>query len=469
LSSAENKNATTTALESTPEHNHEAHDHDHDHEGHNHEGHEHHHHGPVLNPELTRTVELSIPAATVSKRFNDQLERYQKLARIPGFRVGKVPLSVVRARFGKEIQSEILETLLPEAFRKVIEADNLKPISQPQVADLVLEEGKPLSCKASFEILPEFSIDGYKSVTVEKPQTDLTEEEFKAEFERIRESRAIMEPVEEARPLKDGDWAQIRYTGAPLAVEGEATPQPITGEDVTVEVGGKDTLDAFNQALRGAKVGSELDVEVDYPADYGEQKLAGKSVKYQLEVLSIKKRILPDLDDSFAKELGEFETLADLEAKVREHMAADKKRRLEGIAKEQLMEALVAKFEFPVPETLVQQQIDTRLERGLRALAAQGMTPDDMRKLDFERLRTAQRDSAANEVKGSLVLDKIAEAESVTIADEDVDRELQILSYQMREPLEALHERLTEDGGLARIREQLRREKTASLLYEGIA
>jgi len=468
LSSTETENTSSTDLETTHDHNHEGHDHDHSHEGHDHAGHD-HQHGPVLNPECTRTVELSIPAATVTRRHEAQLERYQRQARIPGFRVGKVPMSVIRARYGNEIKQELVDSLLPEAFRKAIEAESLKPVSQPQVADLVLEDGKPLTCKASFEILPEFSIDGYKAITVEKPQTDLTEEEYAAELERVRESRATLEPVEEDRPLADGDWAQIRYAGAPLAVEGQETPAPITGEDVTIEVGGKQTLDAFNQALRGAKVGSELNVEVDYPADYGEQKMAGKNVKYQLEVLAIKKRNMPALDDNFVKELGEFETLAEFETKLREHAASEKKQRLENIAKEQLMEALVAKFEFPVPETLVQQQIDTRLERGLRALAAQGMTPEDMRKLDFQRLRGAQRDSALNEVKATLVLDKIAEAENVEISDDDFDRELLILSYQTREPLETLRARLTEDGGLVKIREQLRREKAATLLYEGIA
>jgi trigger factor len=241
------------------------------------------------------------------------------------------------------------------------------------------------------------------------------------------------------------------------------------GDDVNVEVGGKYTLESFTNALRGSKPGQELKFEVSYPEDFSDKRLAGKTVAYDIQVKSIKKRILPELNDDFAKELGDYESLADFEQKFREHMATDKKRRIESETKNQLIEALVNKYEFPVPESLVQQQIDTRLDRDLRALAAQGMSAEDMRKLDFERLRTAQHDSAVGEVKGSILLDKIAEAENIEISDEEVEQELQLIALQAREPVEQLRSRLTQDGSLARIREQLRREKTGTLLYERLA
>ncbi len=175
--------------------------------------------------------------------------------------------------------------------------------------------------------------------------------------------------------------------------------RPLPGEDSLVEIGGKDTVEAFSSALRGAKPGQELKAEVIYPADYAEPKLAGKTVAYEVEVKAIKKRTLPELNDEFAKEMGAYESYADLEARVREHMAARKRRSVEGETKDRLFAALTERYPFPVPESLVQEQIDARLERGLRALAAQGMDPEQMRKLDFARLRTAQRDSAIAEVK----------------------------------------------------------------------
>jgi trigger factor len=291
----------------------------------------------------------------------------------------------------------------------------------------------------------------------------VTEDEFRHELEQLRESRGTIEPVEEDRPLTDGDWAQISYSGT-IADDSEAAP--IAGEDSLVEVGGKDTVDAFTQVLRGAKAGQELKSEVIYPADYPEAKLQGKTVAYDLTVKAIKKRILPELNDEFAKEMGNYESLAQLENAVREHMANRKRRSVESETKDRLFAALVEKFQFPVPESLVQDQIEARLERGLRALAAQGMNTDQMRKLDFGRLRAAQRDSAVAEVKAQVLLDRIAEKEGVSVSDEELDRELHLAALQSREPYETLHQRLTDDGGLARIREQLKREKTASLLYE---
>jgi trigger factor len=279
----------------------------------------------------------------------------------------------------------------------------------------------------------------------------------------LRDSRATVEPVEEDRVLVDGDWAQITYQGH---IEGQADGTPIVGEDTLVEIGGKDTVAAFTSALRGAKPGQELKAEVIYPADYGQPNLAGKTVTYDVEVKAIKKRTLPELNDDFAKELGAYESYADLEQRVRDHLAARKRRSLEAETKDQLFAALIERYPFPIPESMLQEQIDARLDRGLRALAAQGMETEQMRKMDFGRLRAAQRDSASAEVRTFILLDRIAQEENITVSDEELDHELHLLALQSREPLDTLKVRLTSDGGLARIREQLRREKTASVMYE---
>ncbi len=443
---------------------------DHDHEGHEHEGHEHeandhevHQHGPVLNPECTRELVLDISEEEVAKAYRSVAANYRKYAKIPGFRAGKVPETVILRRFATEIRKEVIDSLLPERFNKGVRDLGIKPVGQPQVTELTVEDGAPLHVKAVFEFVPGFSIDGYQTVTVEKPSVEITEEEYRQEIEHLRESRATIEPVEEDRPLVDGDWAQITYKGQ---IEGDADAAPVAGEDSLVEIGGKDTVEAFSGALRGAKAGQELKAEVIYPADYAEPKLAGMTVAYEVEVKAIKKRTLPELNDEFAKEIGAYESLADLEARVREHLASRKRRRVEGETKDRLFAALNERYPFPVPETLVQEQIDARLERGLRALAAQGMDPEQMRKLDFARLRTAQRDSAIAEVKTSVLLERIAQEENITVSDEELDHELQLAALQSREPLDTLKVRLTQDGGLARIREQLKREKTASALYE---
>ncbi len=451
----------TDSPETTPHsegHSHEGHSHD----GHDHAGHE-HSHGPVLNPDCTRELVIDVPADEVAKAFTRVTANYRRYAKIPGFRAGKVPESIIRRKFATEIRKEVIDSLLPEKFNRGIAEMNVRPVGQPQVPELTLEADSPLHAKAVFEVLPEFSIEGYQEVKVDKPSVEVTDDEFKHELEMLRDSRATVEPVEEDRPLTDGDWAEISYKGQ---LEGETEAAPLMGENSLVEIGGKDTVAAFSDALRGAKPGQELKAEVVYPADYSEARLAGKTVAYDVQVKAIKKRTLPELDDDFAKELGSYESYADLENRVREHLASRKRRSVESETKDRLFAALNERFQFPVPESLVQEQIDTRLERGLRALASQGMSPDQMRKLDFERLRAAQRDSAMAETRTSILLGKIAVAEKVTVTDEEVDHELQLVSYQSREPLETLKSRLTQDGGLARIREQLLKEKTASLLYD---
>lgn len=466
----------TETLEATPqpETGHEGHDHA---EGGAQEAaheHEHHQHGPALNPELTREVGVEVPAEEVARAFKSVVKRYQKKARIPGFRAGKVPESMIRTKFAEGIRQDVVESMIPGNFRAAIEQQNLHPVSQPQLIDLKIEDGQPLTFKAAFEVLPEFAVEGYQQVMVEKPDTTLAEEEFDSEMERVRDSRSTMEPVTDERALADGDWAQISFKGeVQNEVQGEAeaqgeaaAAQPVSGEDVMIEVGGKNTLASFNDALRGAKPGQELKFEAAYPEEFGEKRLAGKTVAYDVEVKSIKKKIQPELNDEFAKELGDYEGIEDFKTKLREHLAADKERRLKAETQNKLTDALVAHFQFPVPESLVQNQIDARLDRGLRALAAQGMRTEDMRKLDFTRLREAQRDSAMAEVKASLILDKIAAAENIDVSEDELEQELQILSVQTREPLESLRSRLTNEGALARIREQLRREKIANLLYE---
>ena len=444
------------------------HDHDHDHV----------HHAPPLNPELTRSIEVEAPAEEVSKAFKQVIKRYTKVARIPGFRAGKVPEALIKSRFAKEVRQEVLESLVSEKFREALIEQKVQPVSQPQVSEMQLFDGQPLKFKATFETLPEFSIDGYDAIKVERPDATVSEEEFQSELANILDHHAIVEPVEEDRAIADGDWAEIGFKGqvqelaqtvSEDGVESKSEGKEITGEDVLIEIGGKNTLQAFNEALRGAKVGQELAFEATYPPEFGDARLAGRTVSYDVTVKAIKKKTFPERDEEFAKQLGPYTDWNDFETKLRERVTSRKKDALESQARDKMVEELIAKYSFPVPETFVQQQIDARLERGLRALAQQGMSSDAMRQLDFGRLREAQRDQAINEVKASLILDKVAEQEHVTVSDEDMERELLMLSIQSREPLDTLRKRLAEDGSLDRIREQMRREKTGSVLFDRLA
>jgi len=236
-------------------------------------------------------------------------------------------------------------------------------------------------------------------------------------------------------------------------------------DDVLVEVGGATTVRDFSDNLRGARPGEERRFDVTYPDDFSDQRLAGKKLAYSITVKAIKQKVLPELNDDFAKSAGEFQSLEELKAKVREQLEVDKKHSAEHAAKDKMVEELVRRNDFPVPEALVDRQVDVRLERGLRALAAQGMRTEDMKKMDFSRLRAGQREAALREVKASLLLEKIANLENIEVTDEEVEHEIAALAKQMQQTPEAVRARLTRDGALDRIRNRIRSEKTLDFLY----
>ncbi len=411
-----------------------------------------------------REITVQIPADVVSAESDAVLSRYQKLARVPGFRKGKVPASIVRQRFADDIKSEIVEALVPRYFREETQKQNLQPVSQPRVTDLHLHQGEPLTFKASFEILPDFKVAAYDDIHIERLPTEVTEEEVERALSNLRQQQATYSPVEETRPLDDGDFAVVSFKGTPK--NGEADAKPVEVDEVMVEIGGEDTISEFSENLRGAKPGEQRSFEVKYLDDFADKRLAGKTMTYEVDVKAIKTRSIPELNGDFAKELGaEFTTLDELRNRFRENIKAEKLHEAEHRGKDQIVEELVKRNNFPVPDVMLDQQVDLRLERGLRALAAQGMKTEDMKRMDFGRLRAGQREAALREVKASLILEQIADEEKIEVGDEELDHELQALANQSKQTVEQVRARLTQDGGLDRIRHRIRNEKTLDSLY----
>ena len=408
-----------------------------------------------------REIEVQIPAEAVTRETETLIQKYQKLARLPGFRRGHVPASVIKQRFSEDIKSEVVDALVPRYFRQETEKLGLIPVSQPQVTDLHVHDGEPLRFKASFEVMPEIKVEGYKELRAEKPEITVTEQEVEESLSSLREQHATFSAIE-GRPLADGDYAQVSLHGEPKDGEGK----PVHMDDILVEIAGKNTMPEFTENLRGTSVGDERTFEVTYPQDTSDQRLAGKTFTYTVKVLGLKQKALPELNDQFAKELGEEFTSLDLvRQRIREGMEQERKHSAEHTAKDKLVDELVKRNEFEVPEALVDRQIDVRLERGLRALAAQGMRQEDLKKMDLNRLRAGQRDQALQEVKASLLLEKIAEEEHIEVSDAEIDREIEALATQSKQTPEAIRARLTRDGALDRIRHRIRSEKTLDFLY----
>jgi len=413
-----------------------------------------------------REVTIEIPADVVKAESESVVNRYQKLARIPGFRKGKVPASIVRQRFAEEIKKEIVDALVPRYFRQETQKQNLLPVSQPRVTDLHLHDGEPLKFTAAFEVLPDFKIAAYEDLQISRLDTNVSEEDVENALHNLREQHATYSAVDEERPLMDADFAVISFKGTPKESEQNADSKPVEVDEVMVEIGGKTTIPEFTENLRGAKSGEQRSFEVKYADDFADKRLAGKTMTYEVDVKGIKTRTIPELNDEFAKELSaDFNSLDELRNRLRENIKTEKLHEAEHQGKDQIVEELVKRNNFPVPEAMLDQQIDLRLERGLRALAAQGMRTEDMKRMDFARLRAGQREGALREVKASLILEQIADEEKIEVSDEEFDRELEALATQSKQTLEQVRARLTQDGGLDRIRHRIRNEKTLDSLY----
>jgi len=413
-----------------------------------------------------RELTIEIPADVVKAETDSIVNKYQKLAQVPGFRKGKVPASMVRQRFAEDIKTEIVDTLVPRYFREETKKQNLAPVSQPRVTDLHIHEGEPLKFKASFEILPEFKVAPYDDIRVTTLDTNVTDQDVETALNNLREQQATYNAVEEDRPLADGDFAVAGFKGTPKEAEQDADSKPVEVDEIMVEIGGQNTIPEFSENLRGAKSGDQRTFDVKYADDFADKRLAGKSMTYEVNVKGIKTRSVPELNDSFAKELStDFNTLDELRNRLRENMKAEKEHEAEHQGKEKLVEELVKRNDFPVPEAMLNDQIDLRLERGLRALAAQGMRTEDMKRMDLPRLRAGQREAALREVKASLILEKIADEEKIEVSDEQLESEMEALATQSKQSLEQVRARLTQDGGLDRIRHRIRNEKALDSLY----
>ena len=416
--------------------------------------------------DIKREISVEIPAAEVARETELQIQRYQKSARLPGFRAGHVPASIIRQRFGDGLKNDVIEALAPRYFRKEAEKQGLIPVSQPRITDLHFHDGEPLRFKASFEVLPEIQVEGYKELRADKPEIAVTEADVEQALSNLREQRAAYTDVE-GHTLAQGDFAQASMDGRPKDGKDvqEAGANPVHMDDVLIEIGGKNTVAEFTQNLTGASSGEERTFEVSYAEDISDKRLAGKTFVYTVKVNGVKQKSLPELNDEFAKELGEFTSLDQVRKQIRENMEAEKRHTAEHAAKDKLVAELVKRNDFEVPESLIDRQIDLRLERGLRALASQGMKMEDLKKMDLPRLRSGQRDQAVNDVKSSLLLERIADLEKIQVDDADVNREIEALAKQSKQTSEAVRARLTEDGGLDRIRMRIRSEKTLDFLY----
>jgi len=409
-----------------------------------------------------RELELEIPAENVLKAAEKVARDLARVARVPGFRPGKAPVTLIRRRFADDIQGEVVQSLVPEYLERALDEKKLIPVTRPAVDKVEFKEGEPLRFRAVFEVLPEFDLGDYKSLEVQVDAIEIGDAQVSKTLEEMRERAATFVPVE-GSAAKDGDFVLIKLIGTPVG-----GGDPVQADNILCHLGAEETLESFTENLRGAQPGESKKFQSKYPDDYPDPKLAGKTYDYSVEVQGIKEKKLPELNDEFAKdaagETGGFTTLAEMRKKILENLEAAKGQRQQAQAREKILELLVKRHDFPVPEALVESQMDTRLERVVRSLAAQGVDPRAVN-VDWVSLRRRQHDPAVDDVKAELLLDRIATAENIEATDEDVEKEIATLAEHSGESATALRARLTKQGALDRMKSKLRSDKTIEWLY----
>ena len=407
-----------------------------------------------------KNLDIEIPQEVVDAEITHIAQDFAKKARVPGFRPGKAPAGVVKTRYHDEIVSEMMHRLLPKYFGDAIDERKLEIVRAPHFESVDYASGKPLRFKAVFEVYPILNISNYTEVPVEQVSTAVDESEVDESLKRLQEDMAELAPVIEDRPVQEGDFAEISFAGM---IQGE--DQPITAEKAVAEVGGKTTLKEFTDNLLGMKVGEEKAFSVSYRPDYPEKRLAGKTAEYKVKVETVKRKDVPEVNDEFAQRFGDHKTVDDLRKKIREDIGKHKSEGAQEQMREKLLKWLEDNNEFEIPESLVERQLQVRVQRLMRDLSRQGINPQRL-DVDWSKIREDQQKQAIRDVKGSLILDYISLKENIRVTDEEIEAEIAKIAAETQRPKEKVREVLGKDSGLDRLGEQVRNKKTLDFLQE---
>lgn len=404
-------------------------------------------------------LEITIPIEEVDKEMEKAALAIQKRANLPGFRPGKAPLSMIRKQFASAIRQETLDHLLGHFFKKRATEDHLKIVGTPDVTDIKWEDGQPLVFTAQFEVAPEIELKEYTGVVVEYAAPSISDEEVAARIEEVRQQKA--EYInQDPRPVESTDVALIDL----ISLSGVTGP-PLTAQGMQVDLESAETMPAFKEHIVGMEPGDEKEIEVEYPEDYGQERLAGQKVLFKVTLRMIQKKELPELNDEFAQDLGDFKTFDELKDTVRSNILREKESSAQREAKDAIVQKVVANHDFPIPETYIDRQIEIYVDRFKMEQRQQGRDPEKLN-IDMAKVKEAMRPRAIGEVKASLLLDRIAEKESIATMQDEMDREIQRYAKQEREPAAAVRKKWQEDGTLGRIANAIRTEKTLNFLFD---
>jgi trigger factor len=413
--------------------------------------------------ETRKTVKVEIPQDVVDAEIDRLARDYSRKARIPGFRPGKAPARVIKQRFKDQILHDVAQDLIPRAVDDALRERGVEAVDTPDVRDVTVEEGRPLTFTASFDTVPSFEPGDLSTITLQRAAVAIDDAAVDGALQRLRDRAARFEPVE-GRGVDHGDTVVLDLERSDLSPTtpgstAGASGQPDKHADVSIELGAKSNPPGFDEQLLGLEAGATKSFVIHYPQDYPIGELANTDVSYTVTVKGLKRRVLPELDDEFAKDLGEFDTLDALKTRIREDLEHEARHEADRALRADLMKQLAPRVPFEVPTSLVEREIDRRIEEFARRLMDQNVDPRQAG-IDWNAFRESQREVARNTVAAALVLDEVTRREQIAVSDDEVEREVATYAERTGRTPAAVRAALEKEGGLSRIAAGLRREKS---------
>lgn len=404
-----------------------------------------------------RRLAVEAPVDVVQKEWERAYGRVQKQARLPGFRKGHVPRSLVKLHFADDVRREVAEHLIPDVYRQALTEARIDPVNEPDLQEVKLEENSPLSFVAVVEVKPAIALADYKGLDVQHAPPPVSDEDVARTIEQMREQQAEFRSVE--RAAAEGDLVIVDYTLAPEAHD------PTTANGYHFVVGGGNVVPEIDAAVVGMRAGEKKEIELRFPDDHRMESLRGKGGTASLKVSEVKEKILPALDDDFAKSLGQFDTLEALRAEVRTQLEARREVEQRRELEDKLVEGALKRHEFTVPEAMVMRQIAHQVEHARERLRRQGVDPDGVQ-WDYQKLIGELRPGAEQAVRRALLLEAIADKEALTVADGDLDAEVDKIAKASQRPAPAVRRMMEKSGDLDSLRHGLRERKTLDFLIQ---
>ncbi len=406
-----------------------------------------------------KKIFFEIPGDIVSKEVESTYRALNQNAKLKGFRPGKVPRSILERYYKTQVENEVIAKLIEDSYGKAVEEHHLTPVAPPNIMDRTFEPGKDFKYTVTVEVKPEVTVEGYQGLEVERPPVAVTEEEVEARLKALRDSHAHLKPVETDRPVQEKDFVIIDFTGS---LDGKQL-EGWKINDHLVEVGSKSLVGGLDERLVGLPRNQEREIPITLPENYPRKELAGKEISVRLKVKEIKEKILPALDDELAKEAGDFQTLQDLRARLRKNLEEQKQAQANQAAKEKLLDQLREKHPFAIPKSMIERQTQHIMARTELQMARQGLKLDGV-SMDSQKIRESLTPTAEKEVRGSLILEKVAEVEKLSISEDEMEQRLQQLATQLNQRVEAVKNYYEKKDRLEDLRVLMLEEKTLDFL-----